>query len=69
MSKATLTERDHRNMDAFLGHVLDDYKTGELSRERALSGLAHVMSALAIGNIGEAQAWFAEGRKLIRDGE
>jgi hypothetical protein len=64
--KPTLTNRDHNNMDAFLGHVLDDYKAGEITKEEAAGGLAHVMAALDIGNYSEAQNWFEQGRKLIR---
>ncbi|KPW37882.1 Uncharacterized protein ALO51_03275 [Pseudomonas amygdali] len=30
-SKAELNQRDHQNMNAFLGHVLDDYKAGEIN--------------------------------------
>jgi hypothetical protein len=63
----TLTDRDHRNMDAFLAAVLDDYKAGEIDRDRAVSGLAHVMAAVDRGNYGEARNWFERGRKFIRD--
>jgi hypothetical protein len=30
--EGNLTERDHVNMDAFIGHVLDDYKSGTRAR-------------------------------------
>lgn len=63
-----LTERDHLNMDALLGHVPDDYKAGTITKEQAIGGLAHVMAALDIGNTAEAQSWFEQGRKFIRDG-
>ncbi|MDD5056504.1 MAG: hypothetical protein PHQ60_01925 [Sideroxydans sp.] len=66
MGTKNLTEHDHVNMDAFLGHVLDDYKAGGLSKEQAVSGLAHVMAALDQGNTEEARSWFAQGRKFIR---
>lgn len=64
--KANLSASDHVNMDAFLGHVLDDYKTGEITKEEAVGALAHVMAALDIGNTGEAVNWFKQGRKFIR---
>lgn len=64
--EGNLTERDHDNMDTFLGHVLDDYKRGELTKEQAVSGLAHVMAALDKGNTGEVRVWLEQGRKLIR---
>lgn len=62
----TLTERDHLNMDQFLGHVLDDYKAGEITRDEAVGALAHVIAAVDLGNYGEARNWFEQGRKLIR---
>ena len=64
--KPTLTDSDHKNMDIFLGHVLDDFKSGALSKGAAVSGLAHVMAAIDKGNYGEAVNWLQQGRKLIR---
>ncbi|QHE89388.1 hypothetical protein F9K07_29345 (plasmid) [Hydrogenophaga sp. BPS33] len=63
-----LTNRDHDNMDAFLSHVLDDYKAGHLSKKDLTLGLAQVISALDCGNVDEARNWFENGRKLIRQG-
>ena len=65
---STLTSRDHQNMDAFLGHVLDDYKAGEITKDEAVGALAHVMAALDIGNTTEAVNWFEQGRKFVRSG-
>ena len=62
-----LTEKDHNNLDAFLGHVLDDYKAGEISRQDALSGLTHVFAALDHDNYGEVRGWLEQGRKFIRN--
>jgi len=64
--KTELTTRDHKNMDAFLGHVLDDYKAGEITKEQAVGGLAHVIAALDVDNYGEVRSWFEQGRKFIR---
>lgn len=64
--KASLTTKDHKNMDAFLGHVLEDFKAGEITKEEAIGALAHVMAALDIGNTAEAVNWFEQGRKFIR---
>lgn len=64
--KPTLTSRDHKNMDAFLGHVLEDFKAGVITKEEAVGGLAHVIAAIDIGNYGEAVNWFEQGRKLVR---
>ena len=63
----TLTDKDHINMDPFLGHVLDDYKDGVISKEQAISGLAHGMSALDNGEESEVRTWLEQGRKLIRE--
>lgn len=63
--KPELNSRDHQNMDAFLGHVLDDYKAGRITKEGAVSGLAHVMAALDLDNYAEARSWFEKGRKFL----
>lgn len=66
MKEPTLTDRDHENMDAFLGFLLDAYKQGELSREKAIGTLAHVIAAVDLDNYPEARSWFEQGRKLIQ---
>ena len=65
-SKPELTNRDHTNMDAFLGHVLDDYKAGQITKAQAVGALAHVMAALDLDNYDEARSWFEQGRKFIQ---
>ena len=56
-------------MDTFLIRVLDAYKRRELTQDEAVSGLAHVMAALDIGNPGEAIVWFQqEGVRMFKDG-
>ncbi len=65
MKDGELSARDHKNMDAFLGHVLDDYKNGVISKADAIGGLAHVMAALDKDNYAEARNWFEQGRKFI----
>jgi hypothetical protein len=69
MPADSLSERDHLNMDAFIDAVLQDHKDGVITKEKARLALAHVMTALAIGNIGEAQNWFEQGRKFIHRGD
>lgn len=61
----SLTEHDHQNMDAFLGHVLDDFKAERLTKAQVVGGLAQVFAAIDIGNYGEARNWFEQGRKLM----
>lgn len=65
-NKPELTTRDHANMDAFLGHVLDDYKASQITKEQAVGALAHVMAALDLDNYNEARSWFEQGRKFIQ---
>lgn len=65
-SRPELTTRDHKNMDAFLGHILDDYKAGTLTKGQAVGALAHVMAALDLDNYSEARSWFEQGRKFAR---
>lgn len=64
-STSALTEKDIQNMEAFIWHVLDDYKVGVLSKPQAVSGIAHVMAALDQDNYTEVLTWFEQGRKLI----
>lgn len=64
-----LTNRDHNNMEEFLGGVLDDYKAGVISKANAVRSLAHVMGALDVDNYGEVRSWFEQGRKFIRQNE
>ncbi|MEW8683446.1 MAG: hypothetical protein AB2536_16220 [Candidatus Thiodiazotropha endolucinida] len=54
-NKPELTTKDHKNMDAFLDHVLDDYKDGVITKEQAIGGLAHTMAALDLDNYEEAR--------------
>ena len=60
-----LTERDHLNLSAFLGAVLDAYRDGRTSRVDAIDTLGHVFGAVDAGNLEEARTWFEQGRKLI----
>lgn len=62
----TLTTRDHQNMDAFLGQVLEEFKAGTITKEEATGSLAHVIAAIDIGNYSEAVAWFERGSALIK---
>lgn len=62
-----LTEKDHANLDAFLGAVLDDHKAGVISRGDAVSGLAHVFAAIDQRNYSEERSWLESGRTFIRN--
>lgn len=66
--KATpsLTDRDQREMTNFLSSVLDDYMSGQITKQQAVGGLQHVMIALDVDNYVEAREWFQQGRKFIR---
>ncbi len=68
MKEGGLSNSDHDIMDDFLGRVLDAYKSGDISRETAISGLAHVMAALDKGNTGGAVSWFnQEGVSFFKE--
>lgn len=60
-----LTDKDHADMDAFLGYLLDAYKDGALTRSTAIATLAHVIAAIGSGNHQEAINCFQQGRKLL----
>lgn len=63
----TLNEQDHSNMDAFLGFVLEDFKSGAISKVEAVAAIAHTVAAVDIGNYEEARVWFEQGRKFIKE--
>jgi len=59
--------KDQINLEGFLGHVLDDYKVGTITRQQAVGGLVHLAVALNKGDFDEARRWSEQGRKLVRD--
>ena len=63
--KPTLTDQDHENLDAFLGHVLDAYKAGDLDKTKAIAGLTQMIAALDLGDYDEVRSWLEQGKKLI----
>ncbi|RZG14063.1 hypothetical protein EXT47_14640 [Pseudoalteromonas sp. CO342X] len=67
MARDTLSNKDHEDMDAFIGAIIDDYKNGSLSKQALVSGLGHVIAAIDLGNHDEARKWFKEGRKFIKN--
>ncbi|APD92349.1 hypothetical protein BM525_21050 (plasmid) [Alteromonas mediterranea] len=65
-SNPVLTDKNHADMDVFLGEVLERHKAGELEKSQAIGILAHVMAALDLDNYDEAVKWFEQGRKFIQ---
>jgi len=59
--------KDQINLESFFGHLLDDFKAGELSKEQAIGGLVAFSVALNEGKFDEARRWAEQGRKLARD--
>lgn len=64
--KPVLTNKNHADMDDFLGEVLERHKAGDLDKGQAVGILAHVMAALDQDNYSEAIEWFEQGRKFIQ---
>ena len=58
---------DQINLDAFFASILEDYKTGMLTRDQAVGGLVHFAVALNSDDFDEARRWANQGRKLSRD--
>ncbi|MCA3058968.1 MAG: hypothetical protein ING60_03995 [Rhodocyclaceae bacterium] len=54
-------------MDAFFGHLIDAVVAGHLSKDSAVSKLSLIVTAVDIGDYGEAIKWFEEGRKRLVD--
>lgn len=55
------------NLESFFGHLLEDFKAGELNKEQAIGGLVAFSVALNKGDFDEARRWAEQGRKLARD--
>jgi cell division inhibitor SulA len=56
-----LTEEDHIALNRTLDRILTAYRDGGCDTTEARSALAHMMSALAIGNEHEFRAWLKPG--------
>jgi hypothetical protein len=52
-----LNDKDHTNLDQFLGHVLDLHSSGDVTKNDAIGALAHVFTAAAIDNESEVKSW------------
>lgn len=61
-----LNNKDHTNLTAFLGHVLEDFKAGEITKDEAIGGIAHMVAAVDRGEYQQASKWLEQGRSLIR---
>lgn len=59
--------KDQIDIEAFFGHLLDDHKTGVITREQAIGGLIEFACALNDDDFDEAMRWAEQGRKLVRD--
>ncbi|WP_186035761.1 hypothetical protein [Burkholderia gladioli] len=59
--------KDQINLESFFGHLLEDFKAGELSKEQAIGGLVALSVALNEGDFDAAHRWAEQGRKLARD--
>lgn len=60
-----LSNKDHANLDAFLGHALEDFRAGAITKNQAIGGLVQMIAAIDQGNLGEAKNWVEQGRKLL----
>lgn len=58
---------DQINLELFFGHLLEDFKRGELTKEQAIGGLVAFSAALNRGDFDGARRWAEEGRKLARE--
>lgn len=59
--------KDQINLESFFGHLLEDFKAGELSKEQAIGGLVAFSAALNRGDFDGARRWAEQGRKLARE--
>lgn len=63
-----LTNKDHDDLDALVGHLLDDFQAGLITKAQAVGTVVHIVGALDAGNLGEVQNWLRQGRKFARQG-
>lgn len=61
-----LTNKDTDKLDELVSIVLDDFKSGSLSKEEIISGLGHIVSAVDLNNRTEIDEWLSQGRKNMR---
>lgn len=64
---ATSMTSDQINLEAFFGHLLEDFKAGTLPKEQAIGALVAFCAALNRHDYDEARRWAQQGRKLARD--
>lgn len=60
MQEGILSEKDHNDCDAFLGRVLDAYKSGKISRGSAVESIVHFVAAVDKRNATEIKSWLNE---------
>jgi hypothetical protein len=59
--------KDQIDLESSFGHLLDDFKAGEVAKEQAIGGLVAFSAALNSGKRDEARRRAEQGRKLARD--
>jgi hypothetical protein len=52
-----LSDVDHDHLTVLVNTILDAFAARQVSRLEAMSALAHVITAAAIGNEGELRGW------------
>ncbi|RZJ60519.1 MAG: hypothetical protein EON49_08175 [Acidovorax sp.] len=62
---SALTPRDRKKVAAFLGHVLDNYKHGDIGKDEAVATIAYVMTALDTDNVPEAMNWMDQSQRFM----
>ncbi len=60
-----LNNKDHMNLDAFLGHALEDFKSGTITKAQAVGGIVDMIAAIDKGNLPTARNWVEQGRKVM----
>lgn len=64
--KGRLTQKDHNLLTEFLACVLDRYKNGAIDRERAISNITHLVSAV---DLPDGDDWNMFMRAIIESEE
>jgi hypothetical protein len=61
-----LNNNDTDKFDDLVSVVLDDFKSGALTKEEVITGLGHIVSAIDLNNRTEIDEWLSQGRKNMR---
>lgn len=64
-NRGLLTQSDHINLTAYIGHVLDAYRDRTIKRDVAIEEIANLVTAVDTGDLGTFRNITQAGRKRL----